>query len=418
MTSNQYNPLATLICTTLLALCGAAWIPIAAGLEVSNAVALVAIAVGFLAIGRQLVLPSIYVFLFIALVWLYFSMSIRGDGGEEQAFRSLIYVLMAAALAQFARPNLRLSANIGTAVFVALLLVSSVLAGKNLPLGIYEYLVSLNRPAFVYGVIRPSLNSFASGDTEYLASVINTLASAFAVLFIVAATHRAYLAAVVSGVLIVILFSASALLAIFLTMVVLAIRWFVWSPRKHGPALAFAAAAVMAPLLVEPALDYLALNLTADDASRAARVEQYYGALDYIDANPLWGEGIVRIGGHLIHNALLFSWVTAGIVPAILFAAAYIIAIRLLLRAVPGAIFGDLRWCAVVGLVCVFLIRISIGGGGGLPEATAMLALAIAISLERELRELSDPDRPDQRQVASSDLYAEAELSNSALVSE
>ena len=236
-------------------------------------------------------------------------------------------------------------------------------------------------------MIRPLFNSFSATSSDYLASVINILSSALAVLFVIGISHRAYVAAFACGLLVLILFSASAVLAVILTLLILGARWFMQSRQKLGPALALLLVIVAAPVLIEPALTYFSLNVSADNASRAARLDQYSAALDYINASPLFGGGIVRIDGHLIHNALLFSWVTAGVVPAILIGATYVLAIRLLLRSVPGAILGDVRWCGVFGLTSIFLIRISIGGGGGLPEATAMTALAIAVLLDRQLSE-------------------------------
>ena len=397
MAPEFYSPFSTATFAVLLGFCGAVWVPLLPGWEISNLIAVAIILMGFLTFvtcGR-LRLPLIHVLLVLTLGCLYFSFRIRGDDGEDQAIRSLAYVLMAIGLAQFTMPNLRVAANVGTVLLLALFAISSFVAGTSLVDGTLEYLTQFDRESFVYKLMRPTLNSFATADANYLASVINTLSSALAVLFVVAATHRARLAAIACGVLVVILFSTAAVLAVGITLFVLGARWAARSPGKLGPAAAILLVVVAAPLLYEPALHYFSLNVTQDDASRAARLEQYAGAMNYIDANPLIGVGYVQIGGHLIHNVFLFSWVSAGVVPAVLIAIVYVLAFGLVFRALPATIYGDIRWCGVLGLTSIFLIRITIGGGGGLPEATAMSALAIALALDWQLRQFGPAANDD-----------------------
>jgi hypothetical protein len=371
----------------LLAFCGAAWVPLAAGIELSNVMAVVIFFVGLACVRQGFVLPPIYFLLLSALTWLYFMLALHNFGGEGQAIRSAAYVLMALALAQLPQPDMRRIITLSTAAFFGLIFVSSLLAGVGLISAIIDYLLTFNRASFIYQNIRPMLNGFSAADADYLASVMNTMASALAVLFIIAITHRAYVSAAATGIFVLILFSTSSLIPVILTLLLLGFRWIRASDFKIGPIIVVVAAIALIPLIIDQASAYLALNISEDGASRSARLNQYSAALEFINTSPMWGVGYVEINGQPIHNSTLFLWVSGGVVPAILMACVYGIVIWKLISSAILAMNGDIRWVCVSGLLSLFLIRVSFGGGGGLPEATAMAAVAVALGLEKRLQE-------------------------------
>jgi O-antigen ligase len=369
----------------LLAFCGAAWVPISAGLEVSNIVAVFIIIAGVCAMGRTLTLAPIYMLLIGAMLFLFFGLALHGLGGEGQAVRATVYVLMGLAIAQMPQPSLKTPVVIATILFMGLIFISSVIAEINLINAIIEYLTSLNRTNFVYQTIRPMLNAFTTGDENYVASVVNQMASALAILFVIAITHRAYFSAIASGLMIFILFSSSAVLAVVMMLFVLGIRWVKISKTKIGPIIIMAIAIAALPLVIIQAEAYLVLNISGDDASRSARLYQYSAAIEYINANTLFGFGYIEIDSSTIHNSFLFSWVSAGIIPAVCIAGVYILTIRKMVLSSAKSMNGNIKWVCVFGLLAIFIIRISFGGGGGLPGSTTMAALAIALGLERHL---------------------------------
>jgi hypothetical protein len=88
--------------------------------------------------------------------------------------------------------------------------------------------------------------------------------------------------------------------------------------------------------------------------------------------------GYFEVGGHVIHNWMLFSWATAGLVAFLITLAvdcSLVIAALMLVKSVPrGA-------PSVVALLTMFLIRTSVGGAGGIPSGPAILAAAFLMGL-------------------------------------
>lgn len=411
------------IFSLVLALCGVAWVPVVPGFEIANAMALSVVLLSAAFIRRGVLLPRIYVLLSFALLLMYFGLLAHGWGGEKNVIRATAYLVMGIALAQVPLPDLGRVASLSTAVFVGIIYLSAFVAGENLVLATVEYLTTLNRKVFVFQSVRPMLNAFATGEAEYVASVINIISSALAILFIISITHRAYIAAGVSGLLVFILFSSSSILSVTVTLLLLGVRWLILSPHKLGPLAVLAVGLLAAAVAFEQAIAYFAVNLSSDGGSRAARLAQYSASLEFINTKPIWGGGFVYVNGYSIHNSFLFAWVSAGLLPALLVLAVYITAIYKAARASLRALNGNVQWACVFGLLVLFLIRISFGGGGGLPGATATTALAVGLCLERDLISKSPaPVFPHERSTPSRDgtpsqqgLRAEAAMDREAV---
>lgn len=385
--------------TLVLATVGLNWIPVFAvgsfAIELANVVSLLAVAVLPFVIVPKFYFPRLFLLFYLLILCLMAAFAIHGGDELFLLARTVLGLTAAVSIANLSplrTQHFARAVAISYAAFGSCVTLASFIAGHNLIVAILEYLTSLNRSAFVYGFIRPTFNAFSdSAELTYLASTINTFSGAFVIFFNLAllnlrAGWSMYVVMLSSFLVIFILFSTSSVLALLLTVGLAAGCWLIKASEKGLPIIATLGAIVVLVLMSGDLVEYIALNVLADNSSRGARLDQYMAAVNLVNAGFGIGHGYVTVNGHGIHNLLLFSAVTGGLIPGLLVVAIYALAISM---AVGAAISfmrtNDRLNLAVFGLVTFFVIRITFGGGGGLPGGPATVALGLAFYLQRQV---------------------------------
>lgn len=385
--------------TMQLACVGLVWVPVTSiggtRLELSNMASLLMVASLALFAFPRFQFPAIFALLYFVLLTLLGSFAFHGGEGIGTINRSVLAVTAAFAVANL-RPlslhDLGLALRIAVPVFLGFFWLSASLAGINIIGATVDYLLTLNRSTFIFKALRPIFNAYVEGDQlTYLASVLNSLASAISLLFIisVACLRQGWVMWVITiflFVMIFILFSTASVLSATFTLLLAWIGWMVRTPSKIVPVLVLLGCVVIVPFVMGDLEAYIALNVLADESSRSARVSQYLGSIDLIDVGLLTGHGYMTINGYEIHNFLLFSAVSAGIFAGAAVFLVMLIAIWTCLRCAYLSLTDD-RWeyPVISGLMFLFLIRISVGGGGGLPSEAGAVALGLAMLVSRNL---------------------------------
>jgi hypothetical protein len=391
------------------------WIPLfiigPTVLEIPNAVSIAFLLLLPFAILVSKRMIHIHLVFGLLLLWslLYFAaQQLHGtlnDGRQvlQQQFMEAAFGWMLALT--IAHSNLRLH-QIGLWALVSLLgfiELSALLVRVDLFTGLIDYLITQNRGAMLYGVMRPSFNAFVqtSTDLSYVGAVINSLASSLVLLSLLifmregeADKGSSLLAKGISifGLIFAsILFSSSAMLVIL----AFACAYLLEIMRRGGPT-----ARVLVPvtgiavviLLAIPAGTFIMENIAEDTASRSSRLDQYIYALNAISSHAMLGIGFFLIDNNPVHNWPLFSWSTSG-----LFAFLTVISVYLLLTLSGLRAARYLRKGAPVifGLWAIVIVRTSFGGGGGVPTGAAIGAMAALLGLlERHRRFARAARRP------------------------
>jgi hypothetical protein len=118
-------------------------------------------------------------------------------------------------------------------------------------------------------------------------------------------------------------------------------------------------------------------------------VIQYTQAFHLIGENVFLGKGYHEIDGNPIHNQLLFAWVSAGFAGFLLSFTLYILSFMLIIKGIYGAFLRSRylpEYLMLATLPMLFVVRISVGGAGGLPSGAGVYAIGMAVVVERYLR--------------------------------
>ncbi len=386
------RPLNITILAIQLACVGLLWIPVlqvgGTRIEVSNLASLIVIGSMPLYAIPYLRFPPVIALLYVALFGLFAAFALHGGEGISRLVMAFVSTTAALALANLrgvTQATIARSIVIAYPIFWVFLWLSAQLAGQDLLGGALNYMQSLNRTVFVFQVLRPTFNAYvASGDITYVASTINGLSGAFYLFFVLGlACWRCgwgpKVVCISAFVTIFVLFSSSSVLPMALICILAAIVWITRARSKFVPLLVVGLCVVALVLLSGDLLAYLALNIANDENSRAARVAQYLGSIDLIDASLGFGHGYLSIDGNNIHNFLLFATVSGGIVLGLI-----VLAVMVMvgwMSATAGLRYlRDAEWqdLAIAGLMLYFVIRLLAGGAGGMPAGPGAVAMGLA----------------------------------------
>lgn len=276
----------------------------------------------------------------------------------------------------------------GGATFLLMLEWSALRSGVSMFGGIVTFFSSLNRSELVYHVMRPTLNAFAPpGEPIYPASALNTVANSLVLFGCLGASAQksdapwarrgtwmlsAFLLLVAFGI-----FSSSATIVIFTLAAGALVTLF---KRLSCAGSSIAALAISACLIVTavPMYNFVKLNILEDADSRGARTDQYVRAIKVINDHVVVGAGYFEVDRNPIHNWLLFSWATAGIVAFMIATIFYFLVLRLVVQLIQA----EPRNAAMaVALFMLLLVRTSAGGGGGVPSGVASVAAAFLVGI-------------------------------------
>ncbi len=387
---------------------GLKWVPIAnvggITLEISSFGALVLciglLVLTFIRTGRVYA-PAILVVSIALVLFVGMSFAIRGQtAGINTALLAAAYTVAAIAVAN---SNPTCVEKLNSSVFWACLVIGVVIAASaaissvNIYRGVFEWIVTLDRNAFVYQYFRPLINAFAPAETvDYRASIINALSAGLTLLFIISAAKAtagslAMLAiAFCCFCAVFVLGSSSALITCLPAGFLIGLAWLI---RTRNFAAKFAvtgtvlaiAIALTGPFL----LDFFGTIISDDVESRSARITQYSQAFHLIGENVILGKGWHEIDGNPIHNQLLFSWVSAGLLGFLLSFTLYVMSFVLMIKGAYGAFLRSRylpEYLMLATLPMLFVVRISVGGAGGLPSGAGVYAIAVAVVVERYLR--------------------------------
>jgi hypothetical protein len=391
-----------------LASAGMKWFPIittgSLSIEANNLGALVLIAAIPLFVigsGFRLVIPPLVALILISNILLWFAFSIRGQprGVDMLAvtFPAALACLGVLGIAPVVVDNLRKYVWLAFLLMNGLVVVSAHIAGVNIMGGAMDYLTTLNRNALLFQVIRPIFNAFApAGDTNYLATMMNEVAAAYTVFFIIAGSlvlrggWRMWLVLLLSFLINFVMFSSSAVMVIGLSSLIMVLRWFAMT-RSWIARISVIWILMMAAVMLAPAIGhYIGSSVSGDAGSRGMRLDQYIYAVHKIEQNMFMGIGYVTIDGNVIHNYFLFSWVSAGILGATIAVAVFAMTLHLIFTGIYGVLYGrapELQMMVAL-LSFLFLIRILFSGGGGIPSGIGIVAIALALLIRRRVRQL------------------------------
>lgn len=377
------------------------WIPVLVRgdtiLELPNVVQLAFILLlpGVLLFSRPA--PLVHVVFLLLLAWslvMLIALSLHGSPGgsgyiQQQTSQALFGWSLALCIAN-GRVRINRVAIVALVIIFAALEFSAISAGSSALLGAFDFVTTLDRTTFVYRVLRPALNAFTNqeGDIVYLASQVNNVANMIVVLgclaFFSGAEERnigirlfGNTLALLALIFAFIMFSSSAVLVMAMFALVSAIHITLRLP-SHLRNLVLLAILTVTILLFQPVNRFLDANLSEDEASRSVRIEQAKAAFGAINESVLTGVGQFHVGANLIHNWMLFSWATAGIVAFLLVLAVYFMMAFIAVVLCKAAPKGT---PTVVALLTLFLVRTSVGGSGGIPSGPAVLAAALICGL-------------------------------------
>ncbi|WP_424930550.1 O-antigen ligase family protein [Amaricoccus tamworthensis] len=351
---------------------------------------------------RQFRAPMILNVQLILLVLLLASFTVNGEPSN------VVVMSLAATLGAYAISN-AVSMRDSTPVLLAFLtffgffIFSALLAGVDLIGGFSEYLVTGNRDRFNFWVLRPVYNAFSQSDVfeddDFRTQLNNSVSATYAIFYILAGSYalngekRMIPVAMLSLIMVLSIFSSSAVLTCILASAVFVV-YYLRAAKGGGPYVLIVLGLLLVLVTGPLVLDYLTLNLNSDSDTRAGRLIQYSEALDSIEDNMLFGVGLTRVHRHYVHNFFLFSLSSIGIIGAI--CAGYILLYAALLsisgmRAIIAGAALQPELLMVTCLPILFLVRASVGGGGGLPTGGGLVALALALVARRALH--SPPER-------------------------
>lgn len=382
-----------------LAFYGVKWIPLAnfGGriIEVSNFVVIITILICPLVFFQRFKVYTIYAVLLGLYAILAFKFFYDGSTrGVNLVVMSLLY-----AIAAFVISNIKIERYsqlfnvliVAYSLFIFVFFYSSYIAGFNPILEIMNFISSGNRSYFLYVFLRSTFNSFvSSSEEEYVSSIVNIVSSMFSIYFFMAVylysrTTAKYQKIILIGIIgfsfimSMGLFSTSA----FLSYVVFIISFLTLSREKKS--FTYITLLTISVLIFIGSIGYLAEMIIYDQGSRDSRIAQYLFAVGEFGSNFLFGPGLLILDGYVVHNILLFSTSAGilGLLPAIALYALLFSKLRVVLKESKLGNMNDLELASLVALISIFGVKISFGGGGGLPESSSFLALALFFVLSR-----------------------------------
>lgn len=377
------------------------WVPLLSGggtiLELSNVTQLVFILLlpAILLFSRPA--PMIHLVFSLLVAWslvMLLALTLHGESGGtgfvRQQFPQALFGWSLALCIANSRAKVSRMGLVGLIALFAALEFSAITAGASAFIGALEFVTSLDRTTFIFRVLRPALNAFIhqEGDPVYVASQINNVANTIVLLACLAFFSGVeqprgpgrLLGNMVAGAALIfafIMFSSSAVLTMALFGVATMLQVTLRLP-SHLRNLAILFILTVVIVLYQPVNTFLEVNLSEDEVSRSVRVEQFKYAMSAINSNVLTGVGYFEVGGHVIHNWMLFSWATAGLSAFLIVLAVYA---SLMLMALLLARSAPRGTPTVIALLVMFLIRTSVGGAGGIPSGPAILAAALLLGL-------------------------------------
>ena len=395
------SPLWSVLAYAGVSLSTLSWVPLLASggtiLELSNMTQLMLILLlpAILLFSRPA--PMIHLVFVLLVAWslvMMLALTLHGQSGGtgfiRQQFPQALFGWSLALCIANSRVKVSRVALVGLVALFAALELSAISAGASAIIGALDFVTTLDRTTFIFRVLRPALNVFINqeGDPVYVASQINNVANTIVLLaclvFFSGAEQpsgsRRILGNTVAGLALIfafIMFSSSAVLTMALFALAMMFQVTLRLP-SHLRNLAILFILTLVIVLYQPVNTFLEVNLSEDEVSRSVRVEQFKFAMSAINSNVFTGVGYFEVGGHVIHNWMLFSWATGGLAAFLIVLAVYgtlILMALMLVRTTPkGA-------PTVIALLTMFLIRTSVGGAGGIPSGPAILAAALLTGL-------------------------------------
>jgi O-antigen ligase len=355
---------------------------------------------------------AITIVLLLWIVWTAILMNLHtGNDGMAVMRMWLVEVLFAITILNcniISINSLRLITIISVFSLTLIFAYSAYSVGIDLISETLKYIVTQNRAHFLYVTLKGTFNAFAPYADEYKTVVINKVAATFSLYYCIlllipkaksSLINKLNIVALsISALFIVLLFSSSGVLILLLATLLYAVK-VLKENRTEGVIIIVITGLVFVSVLAVIAgsdiIDYVMFQVDSDTDSRAGRVTQYTGALSYIMKHPILGVGYVTFSGAPVHNWILFSWVSAGVVSVLLAMIVYLLIIKKLLSKNANKIFFNNESISLVylmmALAFMFLIRSLVGGGGGVVSGASMLALALVLHYSRKTYALKKP---------------------------
>ena len=382
-----------------LAFFGVKWIPIAnfGGriIEISNFIVILTIILSPLVFIQRFKVYTIYAALLILYSVLAFKFFYDGNSrGVNLVIMSFLYAISAFVVSNVKVDNdsqLFRVVVISYSAFIFVFFYSSFIAGFNPIVEILGFVTSGNRSYFLYVFLRSTFNSFvSSSEDEYVSSIVNIVSSMFTIYFflsvylysrVVKRYQKLLLMSIIgfSFIMSMGLFSTSA----FLSYVVFIASFLVLSKEKKS--LTYIILLSASVVIFIASTGYLAEMIVYDQGSRDSRIAQYLFAIGEFGSNFFFGPGLLILDGYVVHNILLFSTSAGvfGLLPALGIYVLLFSKLRVVLKERRLGSLNDLELSSLIALISIFIVKVSFGGGGGLPESSSFLALALFFVLSR-----------------------------------
>jgi O-antigen ligase len=348
---------------------------------------------------------AITVTLLLWILWNAALMSLHtGNDGMGLMRMWLVEVLFAITILNcniISINTLRLITIISVFCLSIIFAYSAYSVGIDLVSETLKYVVTQNRAHFLYYTLKGTFNAFSSLTIDYSTVVINKVAVSFSLYYCILllipqskssmVSKLNIIALCISAIFIVLLFSSSGMLIFLLASLLYAVK--ILKENKTGIALmiviiGIVSISVLAVIAGSDIVDYVLFQVDSDTDSRAGRITQYTSALTNIMKYPILGVGYMKFSGAPVHNWILFSWLTAGVVSVLLAILVYLLIIKKLLSNSTRVFFINneklpLMYLMIV-LAFIFVIRTLVGGGGGVVTGAGMIALALMLHYSRK----------------------------------
>jgi hypothetical protein len=350
---------------------------------------------------------AILVTLFLWIMWTAILMSVHtGTDGKEVIRMWMIETVFAYTILNCnfnSSTPLKVIAISSVFVLSTVFAISSYIAGVDLVGETLNYLITQDRIRFLYQTLRTTFNAFTpfvADINQYSTAVMNKIAASYSLLYTIliflpksnyAIVNKLNIVAVAFSVICIFLLfsSSSVLMFLFSTFLYVMLKL---RQNKLGIIIILSVAifllsSVAIVFIGDDIVSYITYQIESDTGSREGRVVQYIAAMKYIQESPIFGSGFVSFHGNSVHNWLLFSWMTGGIVSFILSLVVYfLIALKIVTVKNRLVRLGkknlDLAYF-LAALSFVFVIRTMVGGAGGVASGAGMVSFAIFMLLSK-----------------------------------
>lgn len=386
---------------------GAAWIPAfhLSGLtvELSNLSTIICISILLVYISKvfRVRIPLEARFWLVSLVSVTLMFLMHGGDGISITIRSLLAFLGALLIFNIPLPKVDRFVNVvnfSFIIFIFLIWASSKVVGLSLISAVTDYLSSFDRHAFTYHFMRVLFNAFSQGrEEQYVASVINAIAASLTMFYLISASlvvagfYKMLPVALSSLTACFILFSTSSIIACTLGSMMIFICWIKHQRNIIAPIFVLIGICSILFFSYEIFYSYFEFNLNSDTTSRAHRLHQIEQSLNSINENLFFGVGHIIYNGYEIHNWLLFSWVSGGLITGALALLANASVVLLISHGFLSALRNKQNfhmYLIVATLPIIFLISVNVGGGGGSPSGPPLISFAVAIAFKYAAKNL------------------------------